>query len=90
MSEELQLFLEDSSEQLNFMESSLVNMQEEGVNEEDVGALFRAMHTIKGTAGMFGFDDVVGFAHIAENLLSEVRSDKVPLTPEMITLFFAV
>lgn len=87
MSEELQLFLEDSSEQLNFMESSLVNMQDEGVNEEDVGALFRAMHTIKGTAGMFGFDDVVGFAHIAENLLSEVRSEKVPLTPEMITLF---
>ncbi|HEX5330274.1 chemotaxis protein CheA [Sulfuricurvum sp.] len=87
MSEELQLFLEDSSEQLAYMESSLINMQDEGVNEEDVGALFRAMHTIKGTAGMFGFDDVVGFAHIAENLLSEVRSDKVPLTPEMITLF---
>jgi len=87
MSEELQLFLEDSSEQLNYMESALVNMQDEGVNEEDIGALFRAMHTIKGTAGMFGFDEVVGFAHIAENLLSEVRSNKVPLTPEMITLF---
>jgi two-component system, chemotaxis family, sensor kinase CheA len=87
MNEELKLFLEDSDEQLNFMESALINMQENGVNEEDIGALFRAMHTIKGTAGMFGFDDVVGFAHIAENLLSEVRSDKVPLTPEMITLF---
>ncbi|MCX6073314.1 MAG: chemotaxis protein CheA [Campylobacterales bacterium] len=87
MTEELRLFLEDSDEQLGFMEASLVNMQEEGVNEEDIGALFRAMHTIKGTAGMFGFDDVVAFAHIAENLLSEVRSYKVPLTPEMINLF---
>lgn len=87
MSEELKLFLEDSSEQLNFMETALINMQEHGVNEEDIGALFRAMHTIKGTAGMFGFDDVVGFAHIAENLLSEVRSQKIPLTTEMITLF---
>lgn len=87
MSEELQLFLEDSAEQLTFMENALLSMQDEGVNDEDVGALFRSMHTIKGTAGMFGFDDVVGFAHIAENLLSEVRSQKVELTPEMIQLF---
>jgi len=87
MTEELRLFLEDSDEQLGFMEASLVNMQEEGVNEEDIGALFRAMHTIKGTAGMFGFDDVVAFAHIAENLLSDVRSNKVPLTAEMLGLF---
>ncbi|ADR33634.1 CheA signal transduction histidine kinase [Sulfuricurvum kujiense DSM 16994] len=87
MTEELKLFLEDSDEQLNFMESALINMQDQGVNEEDIGALFRAMHTIKGTAGMFNFDDVVSFAHIAENLLSEVRAQKVELTPELISLF---
>ena len=87
MNEELQLFLEDSEEQLTFMENALVAMQESGVNEEDIGALFRAMHTIKGTAGMFGFDDVVGFAHVAESLLSEVRSGTVELTEEMLALF---
>jgi len=87
MTDELELFLEDSDEQLTFMENALVNMQENGVNEEDMGALFRAMHTIKGTAGMFGFDDLVAFAHISENLLSEVRSGKVDLTPEMIEIF---
>ena len=73
MNEELELFLEDSEEQLTFMENALVAMQESGVNEEDIGALFRAMHTIKGTAGMFGFDDVVSFAHVAESLLSAFR-----------------
>ena len=87
MTEELQLFLEDSEEQLTLMENALVAMQESGVNEEDIGALFRAMHTIKGTAGMFGFDDVVGFAHVAESLLSEVRSGTVELTEEMLALF---
>jgi len=87
MSKELELFNEDVSEQLTFMENSLVNMQENGVNEDDIGALFRSMHTIKGTAGMFGFSDVVGFAHIAENLLSEVREDKVELTEEMMETF---
>jgi len=87
MNEELELFCEDADEQLTFMENALIAMQEEGVDEENIGALFRAMHTIKGTAGMFGFDAIVGFAHVAESLLSEVRDDKVTLTPEMIEIF---
>jgi len=87
MTDELGLFLEDAEEQLAFMENALVNMQEYGVNDDDVGALFRSMHTIKGTAGMFGFDDIVDFTHISENLLSEVRSQRIELTSEMLNLF---
>lgn len=90
MTSELELFLEDATEQLTFMENALVDMQESGVNDEDVGALFRAMHTIKGTAGMFGFDEVVGFTHVGENLLSEVRSQTVELTTEMLALFLLI
>ena len=87
MNEELELFCEDADEQLTFMENALITMQEQGADEENIGALFRAMHTIKGTAGMFGFDAIVSFAHVAENLLSEVRDDKITLTSEMIELF---
>ncbi len=87
MNEELKLFCEDVDEQLTFMENALVAMQESGVDDESMGALFRAMHTIKGTAGMFGFDDVVGFTHIAENLLSEARDGKVTLTEDLIDTF---
>ncbi len=90
MNEELELFCEDADEQLTFMENALIAMQENGVDEENIGALFRAMHTIKGTAGMFGFDAIVNFAHVAESLLSEVRDKKVALTPEMIDLFLKV
>jgi len=87
MSNDLQLFNEDAQEQLDFMEAALVSMQDNGVNDDDIGALFRAMHTIKGTSGMFGFDDVVAFAHVAENLLSDVREGKVNLTESMLELF---
>ena len=87
MDEELELFTEDADEQLTFMEDALISMQESGVNDESIGALFRAMHTIKGTAGMFNFEKLVGFAHIAENLLSEVREGKVTLTSDMIDVF---
>jgi len=90
MTEELQLFCEDVEEQLTYMENALITMQESGVEEEEIGALFRAMHTIKGTAGMFGFDMVVGFAHVAESLLSEVRDEKVVLKEDMIEIFFKV
>lgn len=87
MDEELELFCEDVDEQLTFMENALIAMQEDGVDDENIGELFRAMHTIKGTAGMFSFDYVVGFAHIAENLLSDVRDGKVELTEKMIDIF---
>jgi len=90
MDEELGLFVEDAEEQLTFMENALITMQENGVDDESLGALFRAMHTIKGTAGMFGFDNIVGFTHIAENLLSDVRDGKITLNEEMIEIFLQV
>ena len=86
MTEELELFAEDTEEQLQFMENALLDATETGVDSEKIGAIFRAMHTIKGTAGMFGFDDVVSFTHVAENLLDEVRKDNVEMTPDMLTL----
>jgi len=55
MTEELELFAEDTEEQLQFMENALLDATETGVDSEKIGAIFRAMHTIKGTAGMFGF-----------------------------------
>ena len=86
MTEELELFAEDTEEQLQFMENALLDATESGVDSEKIGAIFRAMHTIKGTAGMFGFDDVVSFTHVAENLLDEVRKDNVEMTSDMLAL----
>jgi two-component system chemotaxis sensor kinase CheA len=86
MTEELELFAEDTEEQLQFMENALLDAMDSGVDDEKIGAIFRAMHTIKGTAGMFGFDDVVSFTHVAENLLDEVRKGNAELTPEMLAL----
>jgi len=87
MDEDLELFYEDSSEQLSIMEEALLDISDVGVNDENMGGLFRAMHTIKGTAGMFGFDDLVSFTHIAENLLDEMRSNQTPFSEELLQLF---
>ena len=90
MDEELTLFYEDSSDQLAFMEEALLDISDNGVNAENMGGLFRAMHTIKGTAGMFGFDDLVSFTHIAENLLDEMRTKQTAFDDDLLQLFLDV
>ena len=90
MDEELEYFCEDAKDQLGFMEQALMDVVENGVDDEAIGAIFRAMHTIKGTAGMFDFDAIVSFTHIAENLLDSVRQKKITLTEEMLELLLAV
>jgi two-component system, chemotaxis family, sensor kinase CheA len=87
MSEELEIFLEDCEDQLQNMENALVEMQDTGASEDSIGAIFRAMHTIKGSAGMFGFDNIVKFAHTGENLLGCAREGTIEVTPEMVDLF---
>ncbi|PHR54082.1 MAG: chemotaxis protein CheA [Arcobacter sp.] len=87
MSEELEIFLEDCDDQLQMMENALVDMQSNGATEDSIGAIFRAVHTIKGSAGMFGFDDIVAFTHIGENLFDSIRQGDVAINEDMIDLF---
>jgi two-component system chemotaxis sensor kinase CheA len=76
-------FREESMELLEAMETSLVHIRENGMDDEAINAVFRAAHTIKGTAGMYKIDFVVQFTHIAENLLDQVRNGKVEMTDEL-------
>ncbi|MFZ2891218.1 chemotaxis protein CheA [Sulfuricurvum sp.] len=86
MNEELQYFQEDAKAQLDFMEQALMDIVEQGVNDDAIGAIFRAMHTIKGTAGMFDFTEIVSFTHVAENVLDLVRQKKITLTEEILEI----
>lgn len=87
MNEELEIFLEDCDDQLQMMENALVDMQSQGATEESIGTIFRAVHTIKGSAGMFGFDDIVAFTHTGEDLFQNIRQGSIKITKEMIDLF---
>jgi two-component system chemotaxis sensor kinase CheA len=90
MKNNLNLFLEDAQEQLEAMENALVLMQEKGVNDEEVNTVFRAMHTIKGISGMFGFEEITNFTHEAESLLEKIRNNEIAFTDELLELFFKV
>ena len=90
MEEELTLFYEDATEQLQLMENALLDAKDGTDDIEKIGEIFRAMHTIKGTAGMFEFNNIVSFTHIAENLLDDVRCGNTKLDATLSSLFMNV
>ncbi|MGE8719755.1 chemotaxis protein CheA [Leptospira terpstrae] len=83
LTEVIDAYLVESEEFLRDMESILLRTEVSIPTDEDLNAIFRAVHTIKGTAGMFGFDSTVKFTHVVENLLDQLRSHEIPFKPEL-------
>ena len=75
MSQFYQVFFDESAEHLAAMEGLLLDLDVENPDSEQLNAIFRAAHSIKGSAGTFGFTDLAETTHILENLL-----DPWPLT----------
>lgn len=83
-------FIVESRELLEQMENALLAAGRDGAaGADDINAIFRAAHTIKGSAGMFGLDPVVDFTHVAESVLDKVRDGLVPVTGELVALLLA-
>ncbi|MBI4693178.1 MAG: chemotaxis protein CheA [Gammaproteobacteria bacterium] len=85
----LQTFFAESADLLDRMEEALLRLEEEAGNAELVNDVFRAAHTIKGTAGIFGFDEIVHFTHQLESLLDRIRDGEVAVTAERVALLLA-
>ncbi len=82
----LAAFEEESREMLAEMERSLLEIEANGSNSDLINAIFRAAHTIKGTAGMFGLEGVVAFTHHVESVMDDARKGKLTVTPDLVTL----
>ncbi|MBL8940738.1 MAG: chemotaxis protein CheA [Archangium sp.] len=76
-------FLEEARELLASMQMALLEFAQTGDQTETVQAVFRAAHTIKGSAGLFGLNHVVRFAHTLESLLESLRSEPSRLTQDV-------
>ncbi|HET8764483.1 MAG TPA: chemotaxis protein CheA, partial [Rhodanobacter sp.] len=81
-----QTFFAESMEGLDGMEAALLELDAGAIDHELVHTIFRAAHSIKGGAATFGFSDVAAFTHVAESLLDEVRSERRPVTSDLIDL----
>ena len=81
-------FEEESNDLLVLMEESLLDIQENGINEENINAVFRAVHTIKGAGGIFNLDYLIEFTHHVEDLLDQIRNNNIALNEDMLELLF--
>jgi len=82
-----EVFFEESSELLAEMEACLLGLDVSSPDLEDLNAIFRAAHSIKGGAGTFGFTDMTEMTHMLESLLDKLRRGEIEIRSEMIDSF---
>ncbi len=82
-------FMEEASEMLQQFEQALLGLESTPDDKEMLNAAFRAAHTIKGTAGLFGFTHVVSFTHGLESAMEDLRSGALPLSAELFAVLLA-
>jgi two-component system chemotaxis sensor kinase CheA len=84
-----EVFRDEASELLTELEIALLELENTPDDADLIGRVFRAMHTIKGSGAMFGFDAIARFAHEFENVFDEVRCGKLAITKPLIDLALA-
>jgi two-component system chemotaxis sensor kinase CheA len=84
-----QTFFDECSELLQQTEAGLTDIREGNSTDDTINAVFRAVHSVKGGAGIFGFEALVEFAHVFETVLDAIRRGSVTATPEVSDVLLA-
>ena len=74
------IFFEEAQEHLANVEAILLRMDTDAPHPDDLNAIFRAVHSIKGSAAMLGCAEIAALTHLQENLLDLLRKDERPIT----------
>ncbi len=76
------IFFEEAQEHLANVEAILLRMDTDAPHPDDLNAIFRAVHSIKGSAAMLGCTEIAALTHLQENLLDLLRKDERPITDD--------
>ncbi|WP_447744202.1 chemotaxis protein CheA [Pseudomonas nicosulfuronedens] len=87
MEQFLPVFFEETDEHLATLELLLIGLDLDQPDAETLNGIFRAAHSIKGSSGMFGFDDLTAVTHELETLLDRIRCGQTALHMDMIGVF---
>jgi two-component system chemotaxis sensor kinase CheA len=86
MDDGLKTFILEATELLEEMESNLLILEGDPTEQEALNSVFRSIHTIKGSAGVVGVDNVQAFTHKVEFVLDSMRDGRLPVTDALINL----
>lgn len=87
MSQFYQVFFEEAAEHLATMENLLLGLDIDSPDQENLNAIFRSAHSVKGGSATFGFQDMAQVTHILESLLDRIRNGELQLSAEMVDMF---
>lgn len=82
-------FFDECDEAMQQIEAGLTDIREGQGSDDTINAVFRGVHSVKGGAGIFGFEALVGFAHVFETVLDGLRRGSLSATPENIDVLLA-
>lgn len=85
----IQEFVDEAISHVTNVETGLLKIDEAPLDPELINNIFRAVHSIKGTAGFFGLKKIVELSHAMENIFGEIRNKKMNITQEMTDLLLA-
>jgi two-component system chemotaxis sensor kinase CheA len=85
MAEVINEFLVESNEGLDRFDRDLIALEKDKTSRELLDSIFRAIHTIKGTGGVLGYEKLVSVSHLGESVLSRMRDGILVLSPEIAT-----
>ncbi|HQY57516.1 MAG: chemotaxis protein CheA [Nitrospira sp.] len=86
MQEILNDFLTESNEMLEVLDQRFVTLESDPNNTDLLNEIFRAMHSMKGSAGFLGFNHLVDVAHRGENILNKLRQAEMAVSPTIISV----
>ena len=84
-----QTFFDECAEGMQLIEQGLSDMREGLSSDDTINAVFRAVHSVKGGAGIFGFEPLVGFAHVFESTLDAIRRGDLAATTDAVDVLLA-
>jgi len=87
--ENREIFREEALDLLSELEATLLELEASPRDADLVNQVFRALHTIKGSGAMFGFDDIADFTHTLESVFDKLRNEELLVTRELISTSFA-
>ena len=87
-SQYLTMFLEESMDNLQTLNESLLELEKNPDDNDRINQIFRVAHTIKGMAATMGFNDMAELTHKMEDVLSEFRDGELKVTQEVVTVLF--
>ena len=87
-SQYMSMFLEESMENLQTLNESLLRLEQQPENIDKLNEIFRVAHTIKGMAATMGFSQMAELTHKMEDVLSKFREGKLKVTEKVVTVLF--